>query len=43
MSACQRPPNLPLIRLYPKRIMPFGIGEPDIEVHSLRTNSRNVD
>lgn len=36
-------PNGPLIRLYPKRIISFGIDEPDIEAHSLRTNSRNVD
>lgn len=35
-------PNGPLIRLYPKRIISFGIDEPDIEAHSLRINSRNV-
>ena len=36
-------PNGPLIRLHPKRIISFGIDQPDIEAHSLRTNSRNVD
>lgn len=36
-------PNGPLIRLYPKRIISFGIDEPDIEAHSLNINSRNVD
>jgi pyridoxamine 5'-phosphate oxidase family protein len=32
----------PLIRLHPKRIISFGIDEPDTEAHSLTTNSRNV-
>ena len=36
-------PNGPLIRLHPKRIISFGIDEPDVEAHSLRTNSRDVD
>jgi pyridoxamine 5'-phosphate oxidase family protein len=36
-------PNGRLIRLYPKRIISFGIDEPDIEAHNLRTNNRNVD
>jgi pyridoxamine 5'-phosphate oxidase family protein len=36
-------PNGPLIRLHPKRIISFGIDEPDVEAHSLRTNSRNVE
>lgn len=35
--------NGPLIRLYPKRIISFGIDEPDTEAHSLTVNSRNVD
>jgi len=33
----------PLIRLHPKRIISFGIDEPDTEAHSLTVNSRNVD
>ncbi len=33
----------PLIRLHPKRIIAFGIDEPDTEAHSLTMNSRNVD
>jgi pyridoxamine 5'-phosphate oxidase family protein len=36
-------PNGPLIRLHPKRIISFGIDEPDTEAHKLTTNSRNVD
>ena len=36
-------PNGPLIRLHPRRIISFGIDEPDIEAHRLRTNRRNVD
>ena len=36
-------PNGPLIRLHPRRIISFGIDEPDVEAHSLRTNSRDVD
>ena len=33
----------PLIRLHPKRIISFGIDEPDTEAHSLTINSRNVE
>ena len=36
-------PNGPLIRLHPRRIISFGIDEPDVEAHNLRTNSRDVD
>jgi pyridoxamine 5'-phosphate oxidase family protein len=35
-------PAGPLIRLHPKRIISFGIDEPDTEAHSLTTNSRNA-
>jgi pyridoxamine 5'-phosphate oxidase family protein len=33
----------PLIRLHPRRIIAFGIDEPDVEAHGLTVNSRNVD
>jgi pyridoxamine 5'-phosphate oxidase family protein len=33
----------PLIRVHPKRIISFGIDEPDTEAHSLKTNKRNVE
>lgn len=33
----------PLIRLHPKRIIAFGIDEPDTEAHGLTVNSRNVE
>lgn len=33
----------PLIRLHPRRIISFGIDEPDTEAHSLTVNSRTVD
>ena len=33
----------PLIRIHPKRIISFGIDEPDAEAHSLTVNGRNVD
>lgn len=36
-------PVAPLIRLHPKRIIAFGIDEPDTEAHSLTPNIRNVD
>jgi len=32
-----------LIRVHPKRIISFGIDEPDTEAHSLTTNKRNVE
>jgi pyridoxamine 5'-phosphate oxidase family protein len=32
----------PLIRLRPRRIISFGIDEPDTEAHSLTVNSRDV-
>jgi len=32
-----------LIRLHPKRVIAFGIDEPDTEAHSLTTGSRNID
>jgi pyridoxamine 5'-phosphate oxidase family protein len=32
----------PLIRLHPRRIISFGIDEPDTAAHSLTTNSRDV-
>jgi pyridoxamine 5'-phosphate oxidase family protein len=32
----------PLIRIHPKRIISFGIDEPDTEAHSLTTNNRDV-
>ena len=32
----------PLIRIHPKRIISFGIDEPDTEAHQLTTNRRNV-
>jgi pyridoxamine 5'-phosphate oxidase family protein len=31
-----------LIRLHPKRIISFGIDEPDTEAHSLTSNNRDV-
>jgi pyridoxamine 5'-phosphate oxidase family protein len=33
----------PLIRLHPRRIISFGIDEPDTEAHGLTINSRNVE
>jgi pyridoxamine 5'-phosphate oxidase family protein len=36
-------PDGPLIRLHPRRIISFGIDEPDTEAHALTVNSRNVD
>ena len=33
----------PLIRLHPKRIISFGIDEPDTEAHTLTINTRNVE
>jgi pyridoxamine 5'-phosphate oxidase family protein len=33
----------PLIRLHPRRIIAFGVDEPDIEAHGLTVNSRDVD
>jgi pyridoxamine 5'-phosphate oxidase family protein len=33
----------PLIRVHPRRIISFGIDEPDTEAHSLTANKRNVD
>src|SRR5450631_4881409 len=33
----------PLIRVHPRRIISFGIDEPDTEAHRLTTNNRNVD
>ena len=33
----------PLIRVHPKQIISFGIGEPDTEAHSLKTNGRDVE
>jgi pyridoxamine 5'-phosphate oxidase family protein len=33
----------PLIRVHPKRIISFGIDEPDTEAHSLTANKRNVE
>jgi len=32
-----------VIRLHPKRVIAFGINEPDTEVHKLTTNSRDID
>ena len=32
----------PLIRIHPKRIISFGIDEPDTEAHQLTANRRNV-
>lgn len=32
----------PLIRIHPKRIISFGVDEPDAEAHSLTTNNRDV-
>jgi pyridoxamine 5'-phosphate oxidase family protein len=34
--------HAPLIRIHPKRIISFGIDQPDTEAHSLTTNSRDV-
>lgn len=33
----------PLIRLHPRRIIAFGVDEPDTEAHGLTVNSRNVE
>lgn len=33
----------PLIRLHPKRIIAFGVDEPDVDAHGLTLNSRDVD
>jgi pyridoxamine 5'-phosphate oxidase family protein len=33
----------PLIRLHPRRIISFGIDEPDIGAHYLTTNNRDID
>jgi pyridoxamine 5'-phosphate oxidase family protein len=33
----------PLIKLHPRRIISFGIDEPDTKAHSLTINSRNVE
>lgn len=33
----------PLIRIHPKRIISFGVDEPNAEAHSLTVNSRDVD
>jgi pyridoxamine 5'-phosphate oxidase family protein len=33
----------PLIRVHPRRIISFGIDEPDTEAHSLTANNRNVE
>src|SRR5664280_2674375 len=33
----------PLIRLHPKRIISFGIDEPDTQAHHLTSNNRDVD
>ena len=33
----------PLIRVHPKRIISFGIDEPDTEAHTLTANKRNVE
>jgi len=35
--------DAPMIRLHPKRVIAFGIDEPDTEAHKLTTNSRNID
>ena len=35
--------DAPMIRLHPKRVIAFGIDEPDTEAHSLTTGSRNID
>jgi pyridoxamine 5'-phosphate oxidase family protein len=32
----------PLIRLHPKRVISFGIDEPDAEAHGLTVNSRTI-
>jgi pyridoxamine 5'-phosphate oxidase family protein len=32
----------PLIRLHPRRIISFGIDEPDTEAHRLTSNNRDV-
>jgi pyridoxamine 5'-phosphate oxidase family protein len=36
-------PDGPRIRLHPKRIISFGIDEPDADAHSLSVHSRNVE
>ena len=33
----------PLIRLHPRRVIAFGIDEPNTEAHSLTVNSRNIE
>ncbi len=35
--------EVPLIRIYPKRIISFGIDEPDTHVHELTPHNRNVE
>ena len=32
----------PLIRLHPRRIISFGIDEPDTEAHNLTSHNRDV-
>lgn len=32
----------PIIRIHPRRILSFGLDQPDAEAHSLSVNSRNV-
>lgn len=32
----------PLIRLHPKRIISFGVDEPEMEAHRLTSNNRDV-
>lgn len=36
-------PDAPLIRLHPKRVIAFGIDEPDTEPHHLTVSSRTID
>jgi pyridoxamine 5'-phosphate oxidase family protein len=36
-------PDGPLIRVHPKRIISFGIDQPDTEPHRLTPNNRDVD
>lgn len=33
----------PLIRLHPKRVIAFGIDEPDAEAHALTVNARTIE
>ena len=35
--------DAPLIRLHPRRVIAFGIDEPDTDAHSLTVNSRDVE